>query len=374
MNADEKTLPKVTEDFGFRFPAYVKQIGNLDKRLKIYMEDYVHTYLNQYAHTCGGCEKLAVLLGKYCERDGARVLVISGAVKAQGSETQGDTAKFNDEAWLYVNEQACKYFSGLSVVGWAHIQPEMGIFLSKRDESFHLKCFKESEQVLFLMDQTEDIDCFYIYNDEEARLSPAKGYFIYYDKNESMQDYMIDNSISKPKEEAVVEQNDDSAELRIDAAKKIREVLNKKAEENKRFKNGKYAVYTLVTAAVCAAFIVMGSNILSGMDKISSLETQLTQMRVSYNEMSKKLDDTTGKILETKAVFDQQTAKENVSESRTGTDRRAPIGEYTLQYGDTLWDISRRFYGTENRISDILTANNISENDTIYAGQKIIIP
>ncbi|MCI1958723.1 MAG: LysM peptidoglycan-binding domain-containing protein [Clostridia bacterium] len=388
---DKNLLPDGENDTDFKFPAYIKQMGNVDKRLKIYMEDYVHTYLYQYAHTEGGCEKLAVLLGRYEERDGVPVLIISGAVKAEGTETDDENpAQFNDEAWLYINEQACKYFNGLSVLGWVHIQPEMGIFMSRKDESFHKKCFKNSSQVLLLIDQTESLDCFYIYDEDKENLVPSKGYFIYYDKNENMQDYMIDNCISKPKEikekktdKEIDNKTDDKNSKpnfdRIDAAKRIRSLLNKKEATKQRLKNGKYATIAFVSAVVCAAFAFMGTNLVRNMDKINILESELGQMKVSYNQMSKKVENTANEVIATKAVFSQKNGEdkedntENKSENKN-EDEKKPLGEYTLQYGDTLWDLCHRFYGSENKLPDILAANNLSENDILYVGQKIIIP
>jgi LysM repeat protein/proteasome lid subunit RPN8/RPN11 len=392
---EKNVLADVKDTPDFKFPSYVKQMGNIDKRLKIYMEDYVHTYLYQYAHTDGGSEKLAVLLGKYDERDGEPVVIISGAVRAlSNGEGEDKPAQFDDESWLYINEQACKYFSGLSVLGWVHIQPEMGIFMSRKDESFHKKCFKNNSQVLMLIDQTEKLDCFYIYDSEMLSLVPSKGYFIYYDKNENMQDYMIDNCISKPKDSDDAEYIDEDEEStytsegerkklydRVDAAGRIRAVLNKKEETKNRIKSGKYVTYVFLSAVMCAAFVIMGTNLVRNMDKISSLESQIVQMKVSYDKMSAKVESTASKMNETKAVFSQQdedsenkAKKDGENQKPKGDENKTPIGEYTLQYGDTLWDLSRRFYGSEDRLSDILAANNISDTDTVYVGQKIIMP
>jgi nucleoid-associated protein YgaU len=117
------------------------------------------------------------------------------------------------------------------------------------------------------------------------------------------------------------------------------------------------------------------------MDKINILESELGQMKVSYNQMSKKVENTANEVIATKAVFSQKngedkkdtTENQNKSENKN-EDEKKPLGEYTLQYGDTLWDLCHRFYGSENRLQDILAANNLNENDILYVGQKIIIP
>ena len=63
MDYDLKRETGNGEKSGFTFPSNVKQMGNIDKKLKIYIEDYAYTYLYQYAKTGGGSEKLAVLVG-----------------------------------------------------------------------------------------------------------------------------------------------------------------------------------------------------------------------------------------------------------------------------------------------------------------------
>ena len=47
---------------------------------------------------------------------------------------------------------------------------------------------------------------------------------------------------------------------------------------------------------------------------------------------------------------------------------------YTVQPGDTLSKISRRFYGDPNKYPQIAKANNLENPDQIKAGQQLLIP
>lgn len=47
---------------------------------------------------------------------------------------------------------------------------------------------------------------------------------------------------------------------------------------------------------------------------------------------------------------------------------------YRVRWGDTLWDISRMFYGTPWRFRDIAEENRISNPDRIFAEDEITIP
>ena len=47
---------------------------------------------------------------------------------------------------------------------------------------------------------------------------------------------------------------------------------------------------------------------------------------------------------------------------------------YTIQPGDTMTRISVKNYGTIKKIKEICELNNMSETDTIYPGQIILLP
>jgi nucleoid-associated protein YgaU len=47
---------------------------------------------------------------------------------------------------------------------------------------------------------------------------------------------------------------------------------------------------------------------------------------------------------------------------------------YTVEPGDNLSKISKRFYGDPNKYATIVKANNIADPDKIKAGQELIIP
>ena len=225
----------------FAMPKRTKQMGGIEQRLRIFVEDYVYTYLYQYGRSGGGAEKLAALVGKYYELEGQRVLLISGAIQAKGTVQEGGTERFGDETWEYIGGQLQQYFKGMTVVGWVHCQPGFGAFLTAKDEQFHREYFKEDWQVLFAMDTVDRLDSFYLYNEDGSGLRQARGYFVYYDRNREMQEYMLDNSMIRPREEAaeietVAEQPKEGArrrkkptqEERMDAAKEIRRVLQKR--------------------------------------------------------------------------------------------------------------------------------------------------
>jgi len=47
---------------------------------------------------------------------------------------------------------------------------------------------------------------------------------------------------------------------------------------------------------------------------------------------------------------------------------------YTVQAGDNLSKISKRFYGDANKYPQIVKANNLDDPDKIKVGQQLLIP
>ena len=70
----------------FTLPANIKQIGSIGDGIRIYMEDYVCTFLQQYAESGGFNERLAFLVGRHMVIDGQEILFIGGAIHGKYTE------------------------------------------------------------------------------------------------------------------------------------------------------------------------------------------------------------------------------------------------------------------------------------------------
>lgn len=382
FDGDSNLYAKAGQDFSV--PARTKQMGSIENHVKIFVEDYVYTYLYQYGRSGGGKEKLAALIGKHYEIEGQDVLVISGAIQGKGTVQQNGVECFSDETWEYIGGQMQTYFKGMSVVGWVHCQPGFGAFLMARDEAFHKEYFKEKWQVLFVVDTMDKLDTFYIYNEEGKGLRQARGYFVYYDKNREMQEYMLENSMIRPREEAeeggrqaevfAAEQTEGrqrqrrkpTAEERMDAAKEIRKVLQKREKEVKQAKKEHDRVLAAVSGVLCVVCICMGLAMMQSLDRLRMVETELMAMQTSYQTLAEDFEG-----VKVQSVFAVQQA-ENVQQSATA--EKVTNKKYTVESGDSLGYISRKFYGDNSGIARIMEANGLEDADMIYEGQALWIP
>lgn len=74
---------------------------------------------------------------------------------------------------------------------------------------------------------------------------------------------------------------------------------------------------------------------------------------------------------ETQPVLEEQTAPEETAAMAGQTET---LGKYTVQKGDSLAKIARRFYGSTAYVGKICDLNQIEDPDRITPGQNILLP
>ena len=116
QESNEKNEHEVSVNL--RLPKNIRQIGSPDGHKRIYMEDYVVTYLNYIARPGSTQARGAILLGESKKSDAGDVIFISGAVDAQNIEFDMDESEFTQEIWTEIYDQVKQFFPGLSVMGW----------------------------------------------------------------------------------------------------------------------------------------------------------------------------------------------------------------------------------------------------------------
>ena len=78
----------------YELPKNIRQVGNAPGNYKIYVEDYVMTYLRRIASPGNMNCRGAILLGKVYDENGTKVIFVSGAVDAQNLEFDISMIKF----------------------------------------------------------------------------------------------------------------------------------------------------------------------------------------------------------------------------------------------------------------------------------------
>lgn len=170
-------------------PKNIRQIGTPRGRHKIYIEDYVYTYLHSALFEGTQEKKAAVLIGKSEVAQDIRYSFISGAINCEDFIFQENEIIFDESCWEYIYKEIKSYFDQQEVVGWFIGTPGFTLQMTPAIESAHRKYFTGREKIVFLSEPTEKEDIFYTY--EQGHLQKKEGYYIYYEKNLPMQEYMV---------------------------------------------------------------------------------------------------------------------------------------------------------------------------------------
>ena len=236
----------------FGLPRNIRQIGLAAEDYRIYMEDYVYTFLVRLARTedSSGESKtrVAVLTGDIKWRSQTEYVFIKGAIIAEEMEAASDHIDFSENQWKQIQETQKEYFENQEIVGWFFSQPRFLLEISEVMMKVHMKHFG-GEKVLMLMEPQEREDAFFHYeNNEMVRLG---GYYLYYEKNPGMQTYMLDkNEELQPEPREKYEDQ---------AVKDFRKIIADKKEIRKEPAAPSVFSYGL-TACLAIAVLTVGVN------------------------------------------------------------------------------------------------------------------
>lgn len=354
-------------------PKNVRQVGEPGPYGKVYMEDYVMTYLNKLARPEQAYVRGAVLFGNVCITEEGTAVFVSGALEAENLELHVEESKFDEEICESIRKKGEKYFPGQTIVGWFLSRMGFSVEIDQKIAEAHLKYFPGEYQVLYMIDSLEREDALYITSNRYVK--KQKGYYIYYEKNKGMQEYMI---LSEGGEERKTEGMEGTGEMRRD--RKVVNHYRKRIEYGKERKKQDFRIRMLRTASSLLIFI-MGIMIVGKFGERylkkdwSNYVVETFQMVREGITEEKKVPV----IEETKHADEQFVVVED--DINQGTEEKTeevfamqqPV-YYTVQKGDTLAAICRKMYLTDKYTSQIAKANGLTNADEIYVGQEIWIP
>lgn len=409
-------------------PKNVRQIGEPEENRKIYIEDYVITYLKRFAKEEPLGSRIAVLLGDSERMGGIPYLFIRSAVALKELEYSEGGIPFTDEVWAEVYSAVKEYFPAQDILGWFLSIPGYPMELDPGLARIHVNCFGGVDKVLLAAEPTDGDEDFFAY--ENGRLTRQKGYYIFYEKNEAMQRFMIDTGDG--------ESIDEKEQFEDRAIKSFRAIV----QEKKDISGQKRVMTFLYTASTFLVMVVLviGITLINNYEKMEGLEMALSDISrtLESQEAEEALAETenvdagptaaepidaeptatepaaTEPIAaeEQPAEEAEQEAAEKPEQEAAGETEREVAGEseqgsgeesgqeepkaaeqeeppqeaqeaaaedtipetYTVQKGDTLLGISRRIYGRDDQIDAICSLNGIDDSDRILAGQKLLLP
>lgn len=172
-----------------KLPKNIRQIGERDQIVKLYVEDYVNTYLRRLYPAGGQDLRVGLLLGSVEMNDGTPYIFIDGAMEMEDVTEQGQKVVFSELAWKKAYQSVEQLFPKRSVQGW-FLCGAPGNDLSPLNYwKQHVQYFQGPNKLMYLSSGTEGDESVYITS--EDGFYKLCGYSIYYERNQMMQDYMV---------------------------------------------------------------------------------------------------------------------------------------------------------------------------------------
>lgn len=409
-------------------PKNFRQIGEPGTK-KIYMEDYVYTYLNKLTQPGNIYARGAVLFGNIYKTAAGNCLFISGAAACQNFELDLENSVFTEENWSEIYRIRDNFFPDMEIVGWFLSRMGFSVELNDKIIRTHMDNFNGENKVLYMIDALENEDAFYQF--ENYSLKKQKGYYIYYETNQEMKNYML----AEGEPERQPEGKRESTTILRDSAvvKNYKKAMKKKKSLRKK------ATPRFGVASV-ASLLVMIMVLLYGVRSVQQFRQSERAEEVFYQQQEQPGEDnrdinpvgteqqadtetmgkgeeegTTEQIAMEEKGEEQQTEEQQTEEQRmeentlyqrdgqtkqeqdgqdqtiddveTGanvftqeepddvTEAWSYIGkQYTVQQGDTLAGISKKIYQSYAYVDALARANQIENLDQIYPGQVLDIP
>ena len=374
-----------------RFPKNVRQIGNVSDTPKIYVEDYVDTFLNQLCRKADESPVGAFLVGEKVKSEDEECVYISGAVCIEELEKVGPDIALGEETWEKGRKACGEYFEKGEIIGWFICQPNQPLLLNSNLRKLHEQHFSTDNSVLILKDAEEKDELYFAYKYKE--LMQMGGHYIYYERNAAMQNYMISarKKIGVTPSEAVEDK----------AAKDFRNLVRERFEvrEQRRSSRAMYAVSVLLVLVV----LIIGVTTINNYDKMKNVQSSLEDIRHSVADEESETKQTSGEV---KAVADAPEEPEAEKTQETAApgnsvDTGQPAGDtgegdaadsaaqdksaastmeemsediYVVEKGDTLATISKKVYGDIGHVDAICRMNGLSDGNLIFIGQKLLLP
>ena len=405
-----------------KFPKNVRQIGNVSDTPKIYVEDYVDTFLNQICDKADKEQAGAFLVGKKEVTEGQECLYIFGAICMEFSDDENEI--ISQENFEKAEQEKKEYFEDGTMIGWMLCRPGVRMVIDTKIFNTHEKYFSEKNTIFILKDNAEVEEQYYCYKYKE--LMQIGGHYVYYEKNEPMQNFLIEqNKYARERSEKVADE----------AVKTFRKKVEEKTKGKKRDKIA--PLFRMASASAAAAMLIAGVLYLNQYEKLKKTNSIADKAKIEKKKSETVVSNSNNdaETIEKSETSDTENLKEETqtgtesdsvsgsmdgkrdkkseqanagaegnkqSESarqeqqgETGSDRTESANTaqstgntsiaqttgsnsmhetYTVREGDTITSISRAYYGTTSKIKEICELNGISAEEFIFPGQKILLP
>ncbi len=370
-------------------PKNITQIGETNQYCKIYVEDYVFSYMKQLNRFAQDKDIAVALYGIKKEEAGISYLFLFGACK------------------LNFLQRESRHLSQAVL---------------QETEKFRKKHFPDYEFLGYRILNGEMIEGFHIY--EQGTCRYIEGYARFYEKNDSMLAFMLEERKEEAKPEEVnqekyeeVKRRQEERRVAAAAAERGGHAPARRQRPAAKEQNDHLNRMKLTAAAVFALLCVVGLGAMGNGEKLEDMQLAVKRFvdEFSAQQLPDAVEVSNGAVqvgtIVTEDKLTEAILKEN--EAALSTQRPAQSAEpsaapsaaptaqpspaptavptaaptakltaaptaapvsYTIKRGDTLIGICIKKYGSDARLAEICALNHIDDPDDIKVDDKILLP
>ncbi len=358
-------------------PKNVRQIGNVSDSSKIYVEDYVDTYLNQLCEKANQALVGAFLIGEIVQEGEEDYIYVYGAIQMKEVGQKGRDVSISDSTWKEACETSKKYFGNAEILGWFLSSTGLCLEMNHNLAKVHQKLFSREKSILILKEAREKEEKYFIH--KLRNLMESGGHYIYYERNNEMQEYMITSRKANGMTPSEV--------IEDTAIKNFRSVIREKMEKKEKKENSR-SVYVLSTALLLILLII-GVARINDYGKMTALQATLDKLH-SEKEKEEESVPVIGEVSSVGNVSEQDVVntppqvdepieevvvpEPEIVEPPEPEESPYSDGVYVVEKGDTLAIISRKVYGDLDHVEALCKMNGLGNGNLILVGQKLVLP
>jgi proteasome lid subunit RPN8/RPN11 len=129
-----------------------RTFGLCDGEFRVAIERDAYDSVLSHGEADPDREVCGVLVGELCRDADGPFLVVSGAIRGREAREDADHVTFTHSTWERIHEEKEERFPGKRIVGWYHMHPGFGVFLSEVDIFAHRHFFNAAWHIALVVD------------------------------------------------------------------------------------------------------------------------------------------------------------------------------------------------------------------------------
>lgn len=343
----------------------------MDEYNKIEIEDYVITFLRQLAKDEEPFSQVIALVGEQLCDDHGYCYRIYGALEVGNCSLEEGEVLFNQDGQEKLLEACRSNFPNYRILGWAIIESSFHRVSSEMIGSNMEGALAIEDKIMLHMHKDENWEHIFAYGENHWRMLPE--FTVFYDKNIEMQQYLIYWN-----QQHHMQFTDSDEDV---ATRRFRKFMQEQKRQSRENKQRNYLA--MVCMVLMIVIMATGISMMNNYEKLQGVEQAVNELSAiiesdrlerelqvsNMYELSDEEDMVTHALGDDALQESFADGLEDISGQSVVQDRI-----HEVQAGDTLHQICRNYYESDEYIEAICELNQITNPDQIQIGQKILLP